>query len=210
MQGLTPGPYHIKLAGCLFLPVPRPVVAQCKRPATFGLVHTPERARCSHDETERIGPQDALPPAALILPQPIEGVGVANGNFHGPAVTIPSQDVVGAQRQIGGEKGFKGRGRVSLPRPFGRAWTITSQHHDPYEAPGNTECHRPHQACISAPASLGCGNHPWEVCTRVFGEPIQAPFLRGAPRRFVVGVGGNVSSAALMGKRPTAWAVLGN
>src|SRR5262249_59481587 len=58
--------------------------------------------------------------------------------------------------------------------------------------PGNTVCHRPLQAWISAPTSLGWGDHPLAVCARVFGEPIRSPFLRGAPRRLGVGVGGNV------------------
>src|SRR4029434_3194813 len=58
--------------------------------------------------------------------------------------------------------------------------------------PGNTACHRPSQAWISAPASLGWGDHPLAVWARVFGEPIRSPFLRGAPRRLRVGWGGNV------------------
>ena len=76
-----------------------------------------------------------MPLPALISPQPIEGIGVTDGNFHGPAVAIFVQDVLGAQGQIGGEKGFNGWGWFSLPRPFGSAWTLTSQHHDQHEVP---------------------------------------------------------------------------
>jgi len=55
--------------------------------------------------------------------------------LHGPAVSVLGQDVLGAQRQIGGEKGFNGWERFSLPGPFGGALTLTSQHYDPYAAP---------------------------------------------------------------------------
>src|SRR2546426_12202811 len=75
--------------------------------------------------------------------------------------------------------------------------------------PGNTGCHRPSQAWISAPAALGWGNQPLAVCARVFGEPIRSPFLRGAPRRLWVGVGGNAESLALIGNRPTTWVAVG-
>ena len=88
IQGLTTGPYHIELAGSNLLSVPRPVVAQRERHATFDLVDKPQRACRRHDQTERIGADDALPFSALIAPQPIEGIGVTDGNFHGPAVVI--------------------------------------------------------------------------------------------------------------------------
>jgi hypothetical protein len=88
IQGLTTGPYHIELAGSNFLSVPRPVVAQREHHAVFDLVDKPQGACRRHDQTERIGADDALPLPALIAPQPIEGIGVTDGNFHGPAVVI--------------------------------------------------------------------------------------------------------------------------
>ena len=36
----------------------------------------------------RTSADDALPLPALLSPQPIEGIGVTDGNFHGPAVVI--------------------------------------------------------------------------------------------------------------------------
>ena len=192
IQGLTTGPHHVKLAGSDFLSVPRPIAAQIERRAALDLVDKPQRACRRHDQTERVGADDALPLTALILPQSIEGVGVANFNFHRPAVAILGKmswalnvrSVVKKASMAGG--GFLCPGRVVAGLLSRRSTTTRTRR------PGNTECHSPHQACISAPASLGCGDQPWEVCTRVFGEPIRSPFLRGAPRRFVVGVGGNV------------------
>ena len=86
-------------------------------------------------QPERIGANEALPLTALISPQPIKGVGVANGNFHGPAVAILVDAVVGASRPIRGKKGFEGWGRFSWPGLFGGGLALTPQPHHPHEAP---------------------------------------------------------------------------
>src|SRR5512134_2057318 len=86
LQDLTTGPHHIELAGSHLLSVPWPIAAQRERHAAFDVVDKPQRACCGHDQTKRVGPDDALPLAALILPQPIEGIRVTDGNFHRPAV----------------------------------------------------------------------------------------------------------------------------
>ena len=78
--------------------------------ATLNLGNKPQRASRRHDQTERVGADDALPLAALILPQAIEGVGVTNGNFHGPPVAILPQDVLGAQRRFVLKKASTGGG----------------------------------------------------------------------------------------------------
>src|SRR6266851_7968619 len=118
IQGLTTGAHYVKLAGSNLLSVPRPIATQIERRATLDLVDKPQRACRRQDQTERVGADDALPLPALILPQPIESIGVADFNFHRPAVAILVQDVLGAQSQISGEKGFDGWGWFSLPRPF--------------------------------------------------------------------------------------------
>ena len=81
LKGLTTGPHHIQLTGDCFLSVPGPITAQIERRATLDLVDKPQRACRRHAQTKRIGANDALPLTALISPQPIEGVGVANDNL---------------------------------------------------------------------------------------------------------------------------------
>ena len=51
-------------------------------------VDEPQRASRREDQTKRVRAHDVLPLATLILPQPIEGVGIADGNFHRPAVAL--------------------------------------------------------------------------------------------------------------------------
>ena len=109
VQGLTTGPYHIQLAGGNLLPVPRPIAAQIHTRAALDLVEKPQRAGRCHDETARVGTDDALSFPALILPQTLEGIGVANVNFHRSAVAILAQERVGAQGQLRGEKGLNRR-----------------------------------------------------------------------------------------------------
>jgi hypothetical protein len=48
----------------------------------------PQRAGSGQAQTQRVGAYDALALATLILPEPIEGIGVANFNFYGPALAI--------------------------------------------------------------------------------------------------------------------------
>src|SRR3979411_3276210 len=96
VQGLTTGPHHVKLAGSYFLSVPRPITAQIERRAALNLADKPQGARRRHDQTERVDTDDALPLPALILSQPVEGIRVADFNFHRPAVAIRVDNVLGA------------------------------------------------------------------------------------------------------------------
>jgi hypothetical protein len=88
LQGLTTGPPHIQLTGGHFLSVPGPRGTPIACGATLALVDKPQGACRRHDHTKRIGADDALPLPALLSPQPIEGMGVTDGHFHGPAVGI--------------------------------------------------------------------------------------------------------------------------
>ncbi len=88
MEGFTTGPHHIKLTWGDFLPVPGPIVAQRHLRAMLNAVDAPQRASRCEDQPQCIRAHDALPLATLILPQPIEGVGIANFNVHRPAVAI--------------------------------------------------------------------------------------------------------------------------
>src|SRR2546423_832084 len=96
LKGFTTGPHHIQLTGGYLLPVPGPIGTQIERRATLDLIDKPQRACRRHAQTERIGANDALPLPALIAPQPVEGIRVADCNFHRPAVAILVDDVVGA------------------------------------------------------------------------------------------------------------------
>src|SRR2546426_7252559 len=160
LQGLTTSPYHIKLTGGYFLSVPGPIVAQCRARAVLHLVEKPQCARRGHDETERVGAEDALPLTALILPQTSEGVGVAYGNFHGPAVAILAHDFLRAQRQVGGEKGFDDWKWFSLAWPFSGRGALTAQHYHPHQTPRQ---HRVPQAIPGVdlrPCFTGMGRPP--------------------------------------------------
>lgn len=136
VQGLTTGPHHIQLAGGNLLPVPRPIAAQIYTRAALDLVEKPQRAGRCHDETARVGTDDALSCPALILPQTREGIGVAHVNFHRPAVAILAQDRASAQGQSRGAKGLNRRRWLALPRLFGAASGLAPHHHDPDEPPG--------------------------------------------------------------------------
>jgi hypothetical protein len=93
LKGFTTGPHHIQLTRGDFLPVPGPIVAQWQRRARLDLVDKPQRACRRQGQTQCVRPHDALPFAAVILPQTREGVGVTDGNFHGPAVAILAHDI---------------------------------------------------------------------------------------------------------------------
>ena len=93
LEGFTAGPHHVQLTGGFFLSVPGPRAAQIECRAALDLVDKPQGACRHHDQTERIGTDDALPLPALIAPQPSVGVGVTNGNFHGPTVAIFAHDL---------------------------------------------------------------------------------------------------------------------
>src|SRR5262245_47456300 len=135
MEGLPTGLHDVELTWCYFLSVPGPVAAQRHTRATIHMGNEPQCACRHHDQTQRVGADDALPLATLVLPQPGEGVTVTDRNFYGPAVAILAHDLVSAQRQLGGEKGFDGWGWFSLALLFGGGFALTSQHHDLHEAP---------------------------------------------------------------------------
>ena len=77
---------HVELTWCYFLSVPGPVAAQRHRRAAIHLRNEPQRACRSQDQTERVGADNTLSLAALVLPEPVKGVTVTDGNFYGPAV----------------------------------------------------------------------------------------------------------------------------
>jgi hypothetical protein len=110
MEGLPTGFRHVELTGGHFLSVPGPVAAQRHTRATSHVGNDPQRACRRQDQTQRVGADDALPLATLVLPQPGEGVTVTDRNFHGPAVAILAHNLFRAQRQIRGEKGFEDGG----------------------------------------------------------------------------------------------------
>src|ERR1700675_1814123 len=56
--------------------------------------------------------------------------------------------------------------------------------------PGQTLCHIPTQDWRKVAASCGEGGQAGEGVAKVLGEPIRAPFLRGAPRWPLTRVGG--------------------
>jgi len=117
------------------LSVPRPIAAQMERRAARNLAEKPQGACRCHDQTDRVGTDEALPLPALLLSPPVDGMRVADVTFHRPAVAILVDDVVGASRQSGGAKGCDGGERLSVPGPFGGVFALTSQPHDPPEAP---------------------------------------------------------------------------
>src|ERR671938_1663769 len=86
VEGLPTGLRHVELTRRHFLPIPGPVVTQRHTYATINVRNEPQRARCRQDHMQRVGAHDALPLAALLLPQPRKGVTVTDGNFHSPAV----------------------------------------------------------------------------------------------------------------------------
>src|SRR3989442_10923247 len=135
LQGLTTGPYHVELAGSHLLSVPRPIAAQRERHAAFDLVDKPQGARSRHDQTKRVGAHDVLALATLILPQTVGGVGITNFDFHRPALAVLVQDGLGAQGEIGREKGLDRREWLSLSSVFEAACGLTPHHHAPDESP---------------------------------------------------------------------------
>ena len=96
MEGLPTGLRDVELTGSCFLSVPGTVAAQWHPRAAIHVGNEPQRACRGQDQTERVGTDDALPLTALILSQPVEGIRVADFNFHCPAVAILVDDVVGA------------------------------------------------------------------------------------------------------------------
>src|SRR5262252_92939 len=135
IEGLPTGLRDVELTGRYLLSVPGPVAAQRHTYAAIHVGNEPQRACRHQDQPQRVGTDDAWPLAALVLPQPAEGVTVTDRNFHGPAAAILAYDLFRAQGEISGEEGFEGWGWFSLARLFGGRFGLTSQHHDPHEAP---------------------------------------------------------------------------
>ena len=88
VEGLPTGLRYVKLAGGRFLSVPGPVAAQRHTRAAINLVDKPQRACRGQDQPQRVGADDSLPLATLVLSQPVEGITVAERNFHRPARAI--------------------------------------------------------------------------------------------------------------------------
>src|SRR5215471_10056427 len=118
LQGLPTGPPHILWTGGDFLPVPGPRGTQLVGRATHAVVDTPQRACRRHDQPARMGADDAVPRAALVLPQPSQGVTVTDRHGHGPAVPIRAPALCRASGESGGAKGCEGGGRLALSWPF--------------------------------------------------------------------------------------------
>ena len=181
IEGVTTGPHHVQLTGGSLLSVPRPITAQMERRAALHLADKPPGACRCPDQTARVGTDEALPLTAWILSQPVAGMRVADGHFHCPAVAIRVDEVVGASRQSGGDKGVDGGERFALPGPVGGVFALTSQHHDPHEGP------RPHRgpqailgldlrarfAGVGCPSLGGLGQGLWRADQVAF-------FARGA------------------------------
>ena len=131
LQGLSTSPHHIQLTGRHFLSVPGPIAAQRHTGAALNVGDKPQRACRRHDQTTCVGAHDAVPFTALFLPQTIEGIGIADGNFHGPAVAILAQDGVDAQGESSSEKRLDRRERFALPRRVEAARSSAPHNDDP-------------------------------------------------------------------------------
>src|SRR5262245_50070140 len=104
MAGLPTGVCHVELTGCYFLSVPRPVATQRHGRAAIHVRHATQRACRRHDQTERVGTDNTLALAALVLSEPSTGVAGTDGHCHDPAVAIRAYNRFRAQGQIGGDK----------------------------------------------------------------------------------------------------------
>ena len=151
----------VELTGRHFLSVPGPVAAQRHPHATIHAGNKPQRACRSQDQTQRIGPDDALPLATLVLAQAREGVGVTDGNFHRPAVAIFGKISSGLKERSVVKKASRTGGGFLWPRRVVARVALRRTTTTRTSRPGNTGCHSPHQAWISAPASLGWGATLW-------------------------------------------------
>src|SRR5918996_1705188 len=186
VQSLTTGPHHIQLAGSNLVPIPRPIAAQIHTRTALDLVEKPQRAGRRHDQPKRIGTDDALPFATLILPEPIEGVGVTDFDFHRPAVAILSHDVIDAQGQIGGEQGFEGRQWFSLPRLFRHAFAIPPEHHHTNQAPRQHRMPQPTPGLYLGTCFARVGHPSLGRLGQGFGRADHGAFFaRGAPTLFL-------------------------
>jgi hypothetical protein len=118
-QRFATGPGNVELAGGALLPVPGSITPEIHPVTLVRLVEKPERPRGGHHEAKRIGPDNALDLPALVLPQAVEGMAVADGDFDGPAVAILPQEVLHPEGQVRGAEGFDWRRRFALAWRFG-------------------------------------------------------------------------------------------
>jgi hypothetical protein len=181
VQGLTTGPYHIPWAGGNLRPGPRPRAAQIHTRAARDLVAKPPRAGRGQDDTARVGTAEAVALPALLVPQPLEGMGVAHVTFPRPAVAIRAQERLGAQGQLRGDKGLNRRRWLAWPRRFGAARGLAPPDHDLAAPPGQ---HRgpqpPPRVHLGArPAGLRCPARRGRGPSLGRAEPV-AWFARGA------------------------------
>src|SRR5918995_5604516 len=113
-KGFATGPGNVELAGGALLPVPRSITPEIHRRTLVGLCEEPERPRGGHHKAKRVGPDNALELAALVMAQAIEGIAIPSRDVDGPAVAILLQDVLHAERQGRGEEGFDWGRRCAL------------------------------------------------------------------------------------------------
>src|SRR5215831_21242643 len=100
MEGLPTGFHHVELTGGHFLSVPGPVAAQRHTRAAIHVGNAPQCAGRRQEQTQRMGADDVLPLATLVLPEPGAGMTVPDSYFHGPAVAICAHDPFRAQGEI--------------------------------------------------------------------------------------------------------------
>src|SRR5438045_3590669 len=108
MEGLPTGLHDVAWTGGHLLSVPGPVAAPWHTRAAIHVGNEPQRACRCQDHTQRVGPDEALPLAALVLLQSVEGIPVTDSNFHGPAVALRAHDLCRAQGETGGAQGCDG------------------------------------------------------------------------------------------------------
>src|SRR5262245_2568393 len=135
MEGLPTGLHDVELTGGYFLSVPAPVAAQRYTRAAINVGNEPQRPGRRQDHTQRVGTNAALPLAALVLPEPGEGVTVTDRNFYDPAVAIRAHDLFCAQGEICRKKRLDRWEWFSRPRLFRGRGARPSEHDDPHEAP---------------------------------------------------------------------------
>jgi hypothetical protein len=88
------------------LSVPGPITAEIDTTAAEGALNEPQGASRSHDHAQGVGSHHPLPCSTLVFSKAIQGVGVTTFDLHHPPLIVCMQDGLGAQGQIGAEKGF--------------------------------------------------------------------------------------------------------
>src|SRR5262245_1783185 len=159
LEGLPTGLRDVALTGSRFLSVPGTVAAQRHTRATIPVGEEPPRACRGQAQTHGMGPDEALPLAALVWPQPGAGVAVTDGNGHGPAGAIRPDASFRGQGEGSGATGVGSRRGFAVARRLGSGGPRTAQHHDPHEVPGP---HRGPQAMPGLALGTRCAGvrHP--------------------------------------------------